>query len=149
MNPAQVEAAFGSEFEEFTVDTTTHAGLNPDSSSCTIFEVHERTAQGALEFTSLQIAVDNYETEDEAKHKLDVIRKSVVVDGKPLDVATEVPDLGNEAIFSKNQVFGSTQEYLLVQKGARLFHFIAAKPNGIDSEKVRPQLIAVAKKAVE
>lgn len=149
VSKATVERAFNSKFEEFTKDDTTRAGLNKDNSSCTINEKHEQTAKGALEFISLQIAVDNFNSEDTAKSKLDVMRRSVVIDGKLLDITTEVQGVGNEAFFSKNQVSGSTQEYLFVRKDARLFHFIAVKFNGIDSEKVRPQLIEVAKKAIE
>lgn len=148
VSKADVEGAFDKKFETFTKDKV-RAGLTPESSSCTINEAHERTAKGALEFTSLQIAVDKFDTEEIAQHKLDVMRRSVVIDGKVLDVVTEVPGLGDEAFFSKNQISGSTQEYLFVRKGVRLFHFIAVKFNGIDSEKVRPQLIEIAKKAVK
>lgn len=147
---ATVEAAFNSKFEDFTKDAREYsAGLNEDNSSCTINEVHERTAKGALEFTSLQIAVDSFENEEIAKQKLDVLRRSIVVEDKLADIATEVPDLGSEAVFLKNQFFGNTQEYLVVRKDNRLFHFIAVKFNGIDPEKVRPQLHEVAKKAIE
>lgn len=146
----QVEAAFGLQFEEFTKDQFEYrAGLTEENSSCTINEEHEKTAKGALEFTSLQIAVDNFASAEEAKHKLDVMRQSVVVDGQLLDVATDVPGLGNEAFFSKNQVSGATQEYLFVLKDNRLFHFVAVKLNGIDSEKVRPPMVEIARKAVE
>lgn len=148
VSKADVETAFSMQFEEFTKDTG-RFGLTDNASSCTINEVHERTGAGALGFTSLQIIVDSFESEEVAKHKQDVMRQSVVVDGKLLDIATDVPGLGDEAFFSKNQIAGATQEYLFVRKGVRLFHFVAVKFDGIDSEKVRPQIVEVAKKAVE
>lgn len=147
---ADVEAAFNMQFEEFAEDTGPGtAGLSEISSRCTINEVHERTAKGAIEFTSLQIVVDKFDSKEVASHKLDVMRRSVVIDGKKLDEITEVSGLGDEALFSKNRGFGLTQEWLFVRKGERLFSFIALKLNGIDSEKVRPPMLEIAKKAVE
>lgn len=150
VSKAEVEVAFDSTFKDFFSEKSLGYSNAEKTTTCSIYEQHERTASGALGFLSLQIIAERYSTEDAAIKQLDLVKHATTLNGQELRVRTDVSGVGDEAFFLKDRTtIGEEQEYLYVRNGDHIFHFIAMKFNGIDPEKTRPPLIELAKKALE
>ncbi len=150
VSKAEVEVAFDSTFKDFFSEKSLGYSNAEKTTTCSIYEQHERTATGALGFLSLQIIAETYSTNDAAIKQLDLIKHATTLNGEVLRVRTDATGVGDEAFFLKDRtIIGSEQEYLYVRKGNHIFHFIVMKFNGIDSEETRPSIVEIAKKALE
>jgi hypothetical protein len=148
VSKTDLEAAFATSFEEFKPEESLGYKAGEKTSTCSIYQAHERTAKGALGFLSLQIVVDTFDTEEAAKKQMTIIRGATGTSTKVLFVTTDVETIGDEAFFMKDQV-GNTTDDLYVRKGEYLIHFQALKFDGIDSKAIRPPMLEVARKAVQ
>jgi hypothetical protein len=141
------EAAFGVKFKDGNPENTTGAIVK----SCKYEEATDGSVPALIKATNLRVQVDTYETIDSAKLGIDTTRKLDTIDGKVFFVATDAPDVGDQAFFFQGQapLTIKTEEYLYVRKGSRVYHFVAVRIDGIDHAKAKIALAELAKKSVK
>lgn len=143
---SDINAAFGLTFKDGTSQET--AGT--DRTSCKYTQTGDESPTALMKATNFSIDVESFATAKEAEASLTTTRKTDKIGDKVLFVVTDAPGVGDEAFFFQGQAAAiiKTEEYMYARKGRAIYHFIAIKLDGIDHEKVRPQMIQIAKKAL-